>query len=130
MAYDRYLAQVWNKGVPYVAFYGTRPTADAILTKLYHPREGLDEGRWAPSHADAIRLIEQARETVDAERRKQLYAHFQQISRDEGPFVLPFFRSELSGTWGYVRDFRLNASNFEVELDEVWLAGDAPKKRA
>jgi peptide/nickel transport system substrate-binding protein len=130
MAYDRYLAQVWNKGVPYVAFYGTRPTADAILTKLYHPKEGLDEGRWAPSHSDAIRLIEQARETVDAERRKQLYAHFQRISRDEGPFVLPFFRSELSGTWGYVRDFRLNASNFEVELDEVWLAGDAPKKRA
>ncbi len=129
LAYDRYLAQVWNKGVPYVAFYGTRPTADAILMKLYHPREGLDEGRWAASHPDAIRLLEQARESVDVERRRRLYADFQRISRDEGPFVLPFFRSELAGKWGYVRDFVLNPSNFELELDAVWLAAEAPKKK-
>lgn len=129
LAYDRYLAQVWNKGVPYVAFYGTRPAADVILMKLYHPKEGLDEGRWAAANPDAIRLLEQARETVDAERRRRLYAEFQKLSRDQGPFVLPFFRSELSGKWAYVRDFRLNPANFELELDEVWLAGDAPKKK-
>src|SRR5436189_1898145 len=88
LAYDRYLAQVWNKGVPYVVYYGTRPTADAILMKLYHPKEGLDEGRWAPSHAPAIRLLEQARETVEPERRRRLYADFLKISRDEGPLML------------------------------------------
>lgn len=130
LAYDRYLAQVWNKGVPYVAFYGTRPTADAILMKLYHPKEGLDEGRWAAANPDAIRLLEQARETVETERRRRLYAEFQKVSREQGPFVLPFFRNELSGKWAYVRDFRLNPANFELELDEVWLAGDAPKKKA
>ena len=43
LAYDRYLAQVWNKGAMYVVYYATRPTADAILMKLYHPKEGLDE---------------------------------------------------------------------------------------
>jgi peptide/nickel transport system substrate-binding protein len=129
MAYDRYLAQVWNKGVPYVAFYGTRPTADAILMKLYHPKEGLDEGRWAAARPDAIKLLERARETVDVDRRKRLYAEFQRRSRNEGPFVLPFFRSELSGKWAYVRDFQLNPSNFELELDQVWLAADAPQKK-
>ena len=129
LAYDRYLAQVWNKGVPYVSFYGTRPTADAILMKLYHPKEGLDEGRWAGANSDAVRLLEQARETVDGERRKRLYGEFQKISRDQGPFILPFFRNELSGKWAYVRDFRLNPGNFELELDEVWLAADAPKKK-
>jgi peptide/nickel transport system substrate-binding protein len=129
LAYDRYLAQVWNKGVPYVAFYGTRPAADVILMKLYHPKEGLDEGRWAGANPEGIRLLEQARETVDAERRKRLYGEFQKLSRDQGPFVLPFFRSELSGKWAYVRDFRLHPANFELELDEVWLAPDAPKKK-
>ena len=130
MAYDRYLAQVWNKGaVPYVGFYATRPTADAILMKLYHPKEGIDEGRWAPSHAEAIHGLEQARETLDTGRRRRLYADFQKISRDEGPFVLPFFRNELSGKWSYVRDFTLNASNFEVDLEEVWLTEQAPRKK-
>jgi peptide/nickel transport system substrate-binding protein len=129
MAYDRYLAQVWNKGVPYIGFYATRPTADAILMKLYHPKEGLDEGRWAPSHAEAIQSLEQARETLDAERRRRLYAQFQKLSRDEGPFLLPFFRNELTSKWTYVRDFTLNASNFEVDLEEVWLTAEAPRKK-
>ena len=130
LAYDRYLAQVWNKGVPYVVYYGTRPTADAILMKLYHPKEGLDEGRWAPSHAPAIRLLEQARETVEPERRRRLYADFLKISRDEGPLMLPFFVNELSGKWGFVRDYRINPASFDMVLDDVWLAPDAPKKKA
>jgi len=130
MGYDRFLSQVWNKGVPYIGNYGTRPTADAILMKLYHAKEGMDEGRWAPSHPDAIKLLDQARETVNLEKRKKLYADFQKISRDEGPFIIPFFRAELSAKWGYVKDFKLNPSNFEMELDDVWLSAEAPKKKA
>ncbi len=130
LPYDRYLAQVWNKGVPYVGFYATRPTADTILMKLYHPKEGLDEGRWAPSHAEAVRVLEQARETLDVAQRRRLYAQFQKVARDDGPFIIPFFRNELSGKWAYVRDFRLNASNFEMDLEEVWLTADAPRKKA
>lgn len=130
VGYERYLAQVWNKGVPYVGFYGTRPTADSILMKLYHPKEGLDEGRWAPSHPEAIRLLEQARETLDVERRKRLYAEFQKTSSVEGPFLLPSFRNELSGKWSYVRDYRLSPSNFDLELEEVWLSAEAPRKKA
>jgi peptide/nickel transport system substrate-binding protein len=130
MGYDRFLAQVWNKGVPYIGNYGTRPTADAILMKLYHDKEGMDEGRWAPSHPEAIKLLDQAREMVDTEKRKRLYTEFQKISRDEGPFIIPFFRSELSAKWNYVKDYNLNPANFEMELDEVWLTAEAPKKRA
>jgi peptide/nickel transport system substrate-binding protein len=130
LPYDRYLAQVWNKGVPYVGFYATRPTADTILMKLYHPKEGLDEGRWAPSHAEAVKMLEQARETLDVAQRRRLYAQFQKVARDDGPFIIPFFRNELSGKWAYVRDFRLNPSNFEMDLEEVWLTADAPRKKA
>ncbi len=116
--------------MPYVGFYATRPTADTILMKLYHPKDGLDEGRWAPSHAEAVKMLEQARETLDVAQRRRLYAQFQKVARDDGPFIIPFFRSELSGKWAYVRDFRLNASNFEMDLEEVWLTADAPRKRA
>ena len=48
----------------------------------------------------------------------------------DGPFIIPFFRNELSGKWAYVRDFRLNPSNFEMDLEEVWLTADAPRKKA
>jgi hypothetical protein len=58
-----------------------------------------------------------------------LYADFQKISRDEGPFIIPFFRAELSAKWGYVKDFKLNPGNFEMELDDVWLSAEAPKKK-
>jgi len=130
MAYDRYLAQVWNKGAMYVVYYATRPTADAILMKLYHPKEGLDEGRWAPAHPNAIRLLEQAREIVEPERLRRHYAEFLKISRDEGPYMLPFFTNELNGKWAYVRDYRLSPSSSDMVLDDVWLAADAPKKKA
>jgi peptide/nickel transport system substrate-binding protein len=130
MAYDRYLAQVWNKGVMYVVYYATRPTADAILMKLYHPKEGLDEGRWAASHPNAIKVLDQAREIVDLDRRRRHYADFLKVSRDEGPLMLPFFVNELNGKWGYVRDFRLSASSSDMILDDVWLTAEAPKKKA
>jgi peptide/nickel transport system substrate-binding protein len=129
LAYDRYLAQVWNKGVMYVVYYATRPTADAILMKLYHPREGLDEGRWAQAHPAAIRLLDQAREIVDLERRRRHYADFLRVSRDEGPFMLPFFVNELNAKWGHVRDYRLSASGSDMVLDDVWLSAEAPKKK-
>jgi peptide/nickel transport system substrate-binding protein len=129
MGYDRFLAQVWNKGVPYIGNYGTRATADAILMKLYHPKEGMDEGRWASAYPDAIKLLELARSTVDLGKRKNLYREFQRISRDEGPFVIPFFRNELSAKWAYVKDFNLSPANYEMDLDEVWLSSEAPKKK-
>jgi peptide/nickel transport system substrate-binding protein len=121
ISYDRYLAQVWNKGVAYVGFYTTRPTADAILMKLFHSEFGIDEGRWADSHQDAIRILEEARSVTDRGRREELYAQFLQISQNEGPFIVPVFRQELSAKWNYVRNYKLNPSAFEMELEDVWL---------
>jgi peptide/nickel transport system substrate-binding protein len=130
VGYDRYLSQIWNKGVPYIGFYGTRPTADAILMKLYSKEFGIDEGRWAASHPDQVNLLVKAREVVDFEKRKQLYAQFLKASRDEGPFVIPFARSELSAKRDYVKDYLINPSVFEVDLEDVWLTDAAPKKKA
>ncbi len=122
VSYDRYLAQIWNKGVPYVGFYGTRPTADAILMKLFHPEFGIDEGRWGGSHRQHLQLLEEARATAEDEKRRPLYARFQEIAQQEGPFVIPLFRSELSAKWNYVQDYTMNPSVYEVDLEAVWLA--------
>ena len=130
VSYDRFLSQIWNKAVPYIVYYTTRPTADAILMKLYHPKEGLDEGRWAATNPEGIKLLEQARETTNFETRKKLYADFAKVSRDTGPYLIPFFRNELSAKWNYVKDYKLNPSNYEVDLEDVWLSAEAPTKKA
>ena len=87
------------------------------------------EGRWASAHPNAIKVLDQAREIVDIERRRRHYADFLKVSRDEGPFMLPFFVNELNGNWGYVRDYRLGAASSDMILDDVWLSSEAPKKK-
>ena len=72
---------------------------------------------------------ERVRGVVELERRRRHYADFLKVSRDEGPFMLPFFVNELNGKWGYVRDYRLNPAASDMVLDEVWLAAEAPKKK-
>ncbi len=126
----RFMSRIWNKGVPYVGFYGTRPTADAILMKLYTKEFGIDEGRWAESHSDQVKLLSDARKVVDFEKRKALYAKFLTASRDEGPFMIPFVRSELSAKRDYVKEYKLSPSSSNVDLEDVWLTGDAPKKKS
>lgn len=130
VGYDRYLSQIWNKGVPYVGFYGTRPTADAILMKLYTKKYGIDEGRWGVNHPEHVQLLEKARQTIDFNARKGLYAKFLQVSRDEGPFVISFVRNEMSAKRSYVQNYRINPSAFEVDLEEAWVTTDAPTKNA
>ena len=130
VGYDRYLSQIWNKGVPYIGFYGTRPTADAILMKLYTKQYGIDEGRWAESHQEQVAILEKAREIVDFEARKKLYAQFCKISKEEGPFIIPFARGELSAKKSYVKDYRANPTFYIVDLEETWLSDDAPQKKA
>ena len=64
----RYGSTIWNKGVAsYVGNYGTRPTEDAILSKLYSAAYGIDEGRWVKTEPGkkAEQLILQGRQVSD-----------------------------------------------------------------
>jgi peptide/nickel transport system substrate-binding protein len=130
VSYDRYLSQVWNKGLPYVVYYSTRPTPDLILKKLYHPTEGLDEGRLASQNPEFVKLIEKAGVSVDPAERQKLYSEIYKISRDQGTFLIPFFKSELSAKANYVKDYLARPVSYEVEIENVWLTADAPKKKA
>lgn len=126
--YDRFLSQVWNKGGSYVGFYTTRPMADTILMKLYHPKYGIDEGRWGESHPEALKLLEDARKTTDYDKRQKLYGEFQEISQNEGPFIIPLFQEEIGAQRDYVKGYKLNPSAFEMELEDTWLTDEAPTK--
>jgi len=117
----RYGSTIWNKGVAsYILNYSARPTEDAILTKIYSAKNGLDEGRWATP--DTERLLDEARASIDRERRAKLYAEFQKLARDTGPFIIPNFFNMLAAIRRDVKDWPLHPIPSESKLDGVWVS--------
>jgi peptide/nickel transport system substrate-binding protein len=124
----RFLAQVWNKGQDsYIGNYVTRQSADAILTKIYHSKLGIDEGRWATPETDAI--LDQARATTDPAVRGRLYAEFQRRSRDTGPFVIPAFFDALAVHNDYVTDFPVSGIGLDMRFDRTSMTAAAPQRQ-
>ncbi len=129
----RYGATVWNKGViSYVGNYGTRPTEDAILSKLYSAKYGIDEGRWAGTEPgkQVELLIEQGRKVTDSDARRKIYGEIQRITSDRGPFVIPSFFNSLYATRNYVHDWPALAINTEMRVESCWLSPEAPGRKA
>ncbi|WP_171060949.1 ABC transporter substrate-binding protein [Poseidonocella sp. HB161398] len=124
---SRFLSTVWNKGTEsYVGNYVTRPTADLILTKLYHAELGIDEGRWATPESNAI--LEEARATTDEAKRSELYAQFQEMAKNDGPFIISAFYNNLAANNDYVIGFPVHRIGLDMPLAKVTLADGAPSR--
>jgi peptide/nickel transport system substrate-binding protein len=129
----RYGSTIWNKGVAsYVGNYGTRPTEDAILSKLYSAPYGIDEGRWARTEPGkrAEQLIVQGRQVSDRGERRKIYADLQRLCRDEGPFIIPNFFNSLYAAQSYVNDWPTRAITTEMRAENCWLGPEAPGRKA
>ena len=129
----RYGSTIWNKGVAsYVGNYGTRPTEDAILSKLYSAPYGIDEGRWArtDSGKKAEQLIVQGRQLSDRGERRKIYGDLQRLARDEGPFIISNFFNSLYATQSYVNDWPTRAITTEMRAENCWLSPEAPGRKA
>jgi peptide/nickel transport system substrate-binding protein len=124
----RYGSTIWNKGIEsYVGNYATRPTEDAILSKLYSAKHGIDEGRWATPETE--KMLDEGRAETDPAKRRAIYVAFQRLARDKGPFIIPNFFNSLAGAWEYVKEWPIRAISTEVKLDQTWLAPDAPGRK-
>jgi peptide/nickel transport system substrate-binding protein len=129
----RYGSTIWNKGVAsYVGNYGTRPTEDAILSKLYSAAYGIDEGRWVKTEPGkkAEQLILQGRQVSDKGERRKIYGDLQRLGRDEGPFIISNFFNSLYATQGYVNDWPTRAITTEMRAEGCWLSPEAPGRKA
>lgn len=129
----RYGSTIWNKGVAsYVGNYGTRPTEDAIMSKLYSATAGIDEGRWARTEPGkrAEQLLGQGRQASDRSERRRIYGELQRLGRDEGPFIIPNFFNSLYATWTYVNEWPARAMTTEMRAENCWLSPEAPGRKA
>ncbi len=128
----RYGSTIWNKGVAsYVSNLVTRATEDAILSRIYTASSGIDEGRWAQTEPGkkAEQLIAQGRQVTDAAERHKIYSVLQQLTGDQGPFIIPSFFNSLYATRSYVNDWPARAMTTEMRVEDCWLSLDAPGRK-
>jgi peptide/nickel transport system substrate-binding protein len=109
---DGYWSNVWMKK-PFVACYWPGyPTVDSILTQAY-----AAGGSWNDTFFENERfnkLLLAARSELDSTRRSQMYGEMQQILRDQGGVILPFFANDVFATSDKIGHGALS-SNYDVD---------------
>lgn len=119
---DGYWSAVWMQA-PWCgsSWYG-RPTADLMLSIAYITGGSWNESMWSHERFDS--LVLEARKTIDAALRAELYRECQIIMRDEGSSVIPVFTNWVDGHTDRVRNFHGHPYGFLgwMKWSEVWLA--------
>jgi peptide/nickel transport system substrate-binding protein len=97
----------WNKffqgeGKATHGFYGSWGyystfDADAILHPLYHTEPGGWVGKWYTRVPGLDQLIDEARSTVDSEKRLATYAKIQRLLKEEAPSIFLFHQHDMLG---------------------------------
>jgi len=91
---DGYWSEVWMKHDFCSSIWSARPTADALLSLLYHSKSTWNETYWNNSQFDG--LITAARGELDEGRRRALYHDAQLLIVEESASVIPVYRSMLN----------------------------------
>ena len=126
MPHATYLEQVWKKGSFYVGFYNMQPTPDGIFKLLYTSDASWNETRWNNKAFDA--LIAEARGTIDAAKRTELYTKAQELMNEEVPSIIPSFFDVLSAKRSWVSGYEAHPRASVFRLDYASLTDKAPKR--
>jgi peptide/nickel transport system substrate-binding protein len=105
--------KIWDPGPAYIKFltgdgkgthghywswgYYSVFDADAILHALFHTEQGGLYGRWYTRVAGLDKLIDEARVTLNADKRKQTYAQIQRLLKEEAPALAMFHQYDMLG---------------------------------
>jgi peptide/nickel transport system substrate-binding protein len=71
--------------------------ADAILHPLYHTEPGGWVGKWYTRVDGLDQLIDEARSTIDKEKRLTTYTKIQQLIKEEAPSIFLFHQHDMLG---------------------------------
>ncbi|PKA40012.1 ABC transporter substrate-binding protein [Rhizobium sullae] len=126
MPHATYLEQVWKKGSFYVGFYNMQPTPDGIFKLLYTSDASWNETRWNNKAFDA--LVAEARGTIDAAKRTELYTKAQELMNEEVPSIIPSFFDVLSAKRSWVSGYQAHPRASVFRLDYASLTDKAPKR--
>jgi len=124
--YDEYIANVWRKAGCYVASWNMLPSEDAILTLLLTSDAPWHDAAWNNQEFD--RVVYEARQTLDEQKRAELYAEAQRMIINDLPYLVPFYQDYLSAHADHVMDYTMHPLQFPHYLERTWLSEDAPQR--
>jgi peptide/nickel transport system substrate-binding protein len=117
---DVYWADIWKKMPFFVSNWIGRPTADQMLSQIYLCDASGSESKWCNPTFD--KLIMEARATLDADQRREILTRVQQLLADDGPVIVPYFRSYISGASSRLQGFAPHPLRY-LDLRRAWLDG-------
>jgi len=119
---DGYWSEVWMKHDFCSSIWTARPTADALLSLLYHSKSTWNETYWNNSQFDG--LITAARAELDEDRRRALYHDAQLLIVEESASIIPVYRSMLNGGSADLRGFAAVPGQIAQRVGpSVWFEG-------
>ena len=122
VAADGYWESTWMK-VPFCASnWGSRPTADLILTLLHHSEAEWNETKWKNERFDELLVL--GRKTTDPAKRYEIYCEACTLLHDEGGAFIPFFTNFVEATRTRIQGYH-GSPAFGVGAgwlyEEVWV---------
>jgi len=90
---DGYWSNIWNKEPWCVAYWGGRPTEDAIFTAGYSAESAWNDTAWQNERFN--QLLVQARAELDEAKRREMYYEMQMIVSNDGGAIIPLFANHI-----------------------------------
>lgn len=110
---DGYWSNVWLKKPFCVVQWAGRPTPDVMFSLAY-----AADAPWNESHYKGEqfnKMMIEARAELDDARRAELYRDMQQLYRDEGGTIVPFFQNRVYARRANVQHSGSLSANFPLD---------------
>lgn len=112
-ANDGYWSNVWLRKPFVVASYGQRATPDMMFSTFYRKGAPWDTTKW--NNEKFQDLLLKAKAELDEKKRAAMYAEMQQLCRDEGGTIVPFFMSLVDARRSNVKHGPKQGSDWQME---------------
>lgn len=116
---DNFWADIWKQTPFFTTNWTGRPTAEQMMSLIYLCDSPGTESKWCNEEFDA--LLADVRGTVDEDERRQLMTQAQQILADDGPVIIPYFRSYITAYTSRLQGFTPHPLRW-LDLRRAWLA--------
>jgi peptide/nickel transport system substrate-binding protein len=113
---DGYFANIWRK-VPFMCTSKGGRGADEAMAIFYISDAAWNDTRWKSPEFD--KLIRDARQTVDAGKRTELYQAAERLIRNDGGTILPMFADSVGAHRKDITGFEIHPQKNTQDFSEI-----------
>jgi peptide/nickel transport system substrate-binding protein len=110
---DGYWSNVWLVKPFVVVQWGARPTPDVMFSLAYKDDAAWNESHW--KNPEFNKVLREAKAELNQEKRTDMYREMQQLCRDDGGTIVPFFRNRVYARRSNVMHGPNLAGNWELD---------------